>query len=93
MRAWILYSALRVGMFAVLFLLLWALTASVWPSTAIIIAAIGAAVLSLCLSYIFLKPLRDRVALQVVEARSGTPKPSKTKAGSDEDVEDTIRGE
>ena len=93
MRAWILYSALRLGLFAVLFGILFVLTASPFPSTAWVISGIGAAVLALCISYIFLKPLRERVALELVKARAGTSPSAKVKAGSDEDVEDTARGE
>ena len=93
MRAWILYSALRVGLFAVLFAILYVLTASSFPSTAWLIAAVGGAVLALCISYIALRPLRERVALKLVSARAGAGATAKIKAGSDEDVEDTARGE
>jgi hypothetical protein len=55
-------------------------------------SAIVAAVLALCISYIFLRPLRDRVALDVVAARAGTTKVGAVKAGSDEDVEDAADG-
>jgi hypothetical protein len=92
-RAWILYSALRLGLFAALFGILYLLTMTAFPGTAWAIAGIGGAILALCISYIFLKPLRDRVALELVNARAGTGKIATVKSGSDEDVEDTVRGE
>ena len=92
-RAWILYSALRLGLFAVLFGILYALTVSAFPTTAWVIAGLGGAILALCVSYIFLKPLRERVALELVNARAGTGRMAAVKVGSDEDVEDTARGE
>jgi uncharacterized membrane protein YagU involved in acid resistance len=93
-RAWVLYSALRVGVFAVLFGVLYVITSPVWPGTASWLAsAVGAAVLALCISYIFFKPLRERVALSVANARTATPAAAAVKAGSDEDVEDAARGD
>jgi inner membrane protein involved in colicin E2 resistance len=90
-RAWIVYSALRVGVFLVLFALLYALTASIGLNPAWLISACAAALLALCISYIFFRPLRDRVALGVAAARSGAttnaPRP-----GSDEDAEDQAPG-
>ena len=93
MRAWILYSALRLGLFAVLFGILYALTVGSFPTMAWAIAGVGGAILALCVSYIFLKPLRDRVALELVTARAGHGKAASIRAGSDEDVEDAARGE
>ena len=93
MRAWILYSALRVGVFLVIFVLLFALISSLGLQPAWLFAAIAAAVLALCISYIFFRPLRERVAQDVVAARAGTVKAAAAKAGSDEDVEDTARGD
>ena len=93
MRAWILYSAVRIGVFLVLFGLLYALTASIGFNPAWLISALAAAVLAFCISYIFFRPLRERVALDVVAARAGTTKIPAAKAGSDEDVEDTARGD
>ena len=92
MRAWILYSALRVGVFLLLFALLFALTASIGLNPAWLISACAAALLALCISYIFFRPLRDRVALDVAAARSGV-KSGAPQAGSDEDVEDAARGD
>lgn len=93
MRAWIIYSALRVGVFLLLFGLLYALTASIGWNPAWLISAITAAVLALCISYIFFRPLRERVALDVAAARAGTAQSAGAKAGSDEDVEDAVRGD
>lgn len=93
MRAWIVYSALRVGVFLLLFGLLYALTATIGWNPAWLISAITAAVLALCISYIFFRPLRERVALDVAAARAGTARGSVSKAGSDEDIEDTARGD
>ncbi|HEY4224712.1 MAG TPA: DUF4229 domain-containing protein [Pseudolysinimonas sp.] len=93
MRAWILYSGVRVGVFLVLFAVLYAVTASFGLDPAWAIAAVGAAILALCISYIFLKPLRDRVARSVADARTSTPKAAAAKSGSDEDIEDAARGD
>lgn len=87
MRAWIVYSALRVGVFLLVFVLLFALTTAIGLEPAWLISACAAAVLALCISYIFFRPLRDRVALEVATARTATVKP-----GGDEDAEDRARG-
>ena len=78
MRAWLLFSAVRVLVFAVPFAILFALGLDWW------IAALIAAVVGFCVSYIFLRGLRDRVALQLAEARSAAPKRS-----ADEEAEDS----
>ena len=93
MRAWILYSALRVGVFLAIFAVLFALTTAIGWNPAWLISACAAAVLALCVSYIFFRPLRERVALDLVAARSGTTGDRAPKAGSDEDAEDTARGD
>lgn len=92
MRAWILYSALRVGVFLVLFALLFGLTTTIGLQPAWLIAAVVAALLALCISYIFFRGLRERVALDVAKARSGVAGAAR-KAGSDEDAEDAARGD
>jgi hypothetical protein len=92
-RAWILYSGLRVGIFAVLFAVLYALTVGAFPDTAWAISGVAAALLAFCVSYIFLAPLRARVAIQVAEARAGTGRARNVTPGSDEDIEDTARGD
>ena len=83
MRAWIVYSALRVGVFVVLFALLFALTTAIGLQPAWLIAAVVAALLALCVSYIFFSRLRERVALDLAAARAAP-----AKSGEDEDVED-----
>lgn len=93
MRAWILYSAVRVGVFLVIFAVLYALISAIGWSPAWVIAGCAAAVLALCISYIFFGKLRDRVALEVVAAREGTAKRKAPRAGSDEDAEDAARGD
>lgn len=77
MRDWLLFSALRVLAFAIPFGILYALQLEWW------IAALVAAAVGFCVSYIFLRPQRDRVARKLAEARAATPKP-----GADEDAED-----
>jgi len=77
-HAWLLFSALRVLVFAIPFGILFALGLEWW------LAALIAAVIGFCVSYIFLRGLRDRVAVQLAEARSAAPKPS-----ADEQAEDS----
>jgi hypothetical protein len=76
-RAWVLFSALRLLAFVVPFVLLYLLDVEWW------IAAIGATIIGFCVSYIFLAPLRDRAAQQLADARAKGTKP-----GADEDAED-----
>lgn len=66
MKPWVLYSLVRVGLFAIVFALL-LLTPIPWWLSAIIAAVIG-----LCVAYIFFGRLRDAVALDIV-ARRSTP--------------------
>lgn len=82
MRAWILYTAVRVGLFAVLFAVFYALTAQLW-TFAWAAAAVVAALASFCISYIFFGRLRARVATELASRRPRPPK-----AGSDEGAED-----
>lgn len=83
MRAWLLFSVVRVLAFAVPFAVLFAIGIDWW------IAALVAAAIGFCVSYIFLRPLRDRVALQLANARAGAS--TAATAGTDEDVEDAPR--
>jgi len=76
-RSWLLFSALRVLVFLVPFGVLFALGLEWW------IAALVAAAIGFCVSYIFLRPLRDRVALQLAESRGRPSTPT-----SDEEAED-----
>ncbi|GAA2074195.1 hypothetical protein GCM10009840_04600 [Pseudolysinimonas kribbensis] len=85
MRAWILYSAVRVGLFAVLFAVVYALTAQLW-SFAWAVAAVVAALLAFCISYIFFGRLRARALTELAASR----RPREAPAGSDENAEDTV---
>lgn len=78
MRDWLLYTALRVLAFAVPFGILYAIGLEWW------IAALIAAVVGFCLSYVLLRTQRDRVALRIAEARAGSGRPK-----ADEDAEDS----
>jgi hypothetical protein len=83
-RAWIIYSAVRIGLFAVIFLVLWGLTAHLW-SFAWAAAAVVAALASFCISYIFFGRLRARVASELAASRRRS-----APAGSDENAEDAV---
>ena len=83
MRAWILYSAVRVGLFVVLFVVFYLLTVNLWEF-AWALAAVVAALVSFCVSYIFFGKLRARVATEMAERAQDR----RAKAGSDEDAED-----
>lgn len=61
--AWLSYSVIRVLMFAVPLGILLALRIEWW------LAALLAAVIGLCLSYIFLRKPRERVARELYAAR------------------------
>jgi uncharacterized membrane protein YphA (DoxX/SURF4 family) len=75
-RAVVLFSVVRVIVFVVPFGILFAIGLEWW------VAALVAAVLGFCVSYIFLRPRRDRVALKIVEAR-GTQTASADEAAED----------
>lgn len=64
MKPWVAYSLLRVGLFAGAYLLLWLLGIEWW------LAAILAAVIGLCVSYIFFGKLRDAVTRDIVQRRA-----------------------
>ncbi|MBO9577713.1 MAG: DUF4229 domain-containing protein [Microbacteriaceae bacterium] len=75
MRAWVVYSLLRIGLFAGAFALLyWLLPQNLWW-----LAAICAALVALSLSYIFLGRLRERVTADLAERAAAR------KAGMSED--------
>jgi hypothetical protein len=78
-RAWLLFTAVRLLAFVVPFAVLFALEVPWW------VAAIGAAVIGFCVSYIFFAPLRERAALQLAEARAKGRKPSADEAAEDAD--------
>jgi uncharacterized membrane protein YciS (DUF1049 family) len=63
-KPWIIYSLLRLGIFAAVFALLMVAQSDWWLS-ALIAAIVGFAV-----SYIFFGKLRDAVALDIVARRS-----------------------
>lgn len=62
-----LYSLVRVGVFAAAFTILFVLGIEWW------LAAIIAAVIGLCVAYIFFGKLRDAVALDIADRRSRPP--------------------
>lgn len=80
MKPWVVYSLLRVGLFAAAFAILMLLGIEWWLS------AIIAAVVGLCVSYIFFGRLRDRVTRDIVERRETPAK------DVDADVEDVREG-
>ena len=63
-RQWVLYSLIRVGVFAVALVLL------VLVGVNVIVAAVAAAVIGFCVSYIFLRGPRDAVAKSIVDLRT-----------------------
>ncbi|WP_354567846.1 DUF4229 domain-containing protein [Glaciihabitans sp. UYNi722] len=63
-RQWLLYSLIRVGVFAV------ALVVLVLVGLNFIIATIAAAVIGFCFSYIFLRNQRDAVAKSIQNIRT-----------------------
>ena len=64
MKPWLAYSLLRLGVFAVVFALLMVANVPWWLS------AIIAAVIGLCVGYIFFGRLRDAVALDIAARRA-----------------------
>lgn len=65
MKPWIIYSLLRLGIFAAVFALLMVASVDWWLS------ALIAAILGFTISYIFFGKLRDAVALDIVARRAG----------------------
>ena len=64
MKPWVAYSLLRLGVFAVVFALLMLANVPWWLS------AVIAAVIGLCVGYIFFGRLRDAVALDIAARRA-----------------------
>ena len=62
-RQWIVYSVIRVAIFAVVLIVLLLIGVNVWVS------AIAAALIGLCVSYIALRGPRDEVAKSFVRIR------------------------
>jgi hypothetical protein len=81
----VIYSVLRVGLFIVLFTLLLMLGVVYW------VAAISAAIIALCVSYIFFGRLRGRVAEELAARRAADAQPPS--ADSDEGAEDALGSE
>ena len=63
-KPWLAYSLLRLGVFAVAFAVLMLANVPWWLS------AILAAIIGLCVGYIFFGKLRDAVALDIAERRA-----------------------
>jgi len=63
-KPWLAYSLIRVGVFAVAFAILMLVGVEWW------LAAILAAVIGLCVAYIFFGKLRDAVARDIVARRA-----------------------
>jgi len=80
-KPWVKYTFIRLGIFAVALAVL--LVIRIDPYIATIVAAI----VGLCVSYIFFAPLRRRVALDLAERRS---KPE-TRHGDDIAEDEEIR--
>jgi hypothetical protein len=68
MRPWIAYTLVRVGLFAVSFVVLYLLGLEPW------LAALLAAALGFLIAYIFFRGLRGRVAGELAAARANTDK-------------------
>ena len=64
MKPWVAYSLVRIGIFALAFAVLMLVGVEWW------LAAILAAVIGLCVAYIFFGKLRDAVALDIVKRRA-----------------------
>ncbi|MCU1506299.1 MAG: hypothetical protein JWP05_1268 [Microbacteriaceae bacterium] len=79
LRPWIVYTAIRVVLFGI------ALTILLLLSVNPIIAAVAAAVVGLCISYIFFRGKRDEVARDIVARRSVT-----TTKDPDNDLENEV---
>ncbi|MGO4689928.1 DUF4229 domain-containing protein [Glaciibacter sp. 2TAF33] len=78
---WVYFSVLRVLMFVVPLVVLLVLGIEPWVATLV------AAVIGLCLSYIFLRKPRESVARNLYAARNRTAAPAAS-AASDADTED-----
>jgi hypothetical protein len=72
-----------VGLFALVFIVLLVLSVDWW------IAALIAAAVGFCISYIFFRPLRNDVAQELAEARAGRGRAADG-TPTDEDLEDRI---
>ena len=83
MKPWLLYSVIRVGLFAAVLAVLLLFTQTPPWLAAIIAAAFG-----LAASYLFFRPQRDKVTRTIQDRREG-----RTEAPhDDEDAEDLLDG-
>lgn len=76
-RQWISYSLLRLGLFAAVLTVLLVLDVKPW------IAAIVAAVVGLCVAYIFFRPQREAVARSFWEFRTSEQRDADSDAEND----------
>jgi L-lactate permease len=83
-QTWLVYTLLRLGVFAVTLVVLIALQITPWVATLI------GAVISLCVSIIFLRKPREAASMTLYEARNNRHQASRPAAptSEDEDVED-----
>ncbi|MFZ7086999.1 DUF4229 domain-containing protein [Curtobacterium sp. RRHDQ10] len=88
MKAWLTYTLARLGIFAVVLTILLVI-ALPWP-----VATIGAALLSLLISYIALPKLRWRVATSLAERGNAGPDHDEDSDYEDDfvDAADTVPG-
>lgn len=76
-RQWITYSLIRLGIFAAVITVLLVLRVEPW------IAAIIAAVVGLCVAYIFFRPQREAVARSFWEFRNSEQRDADSDAEND----------
>lgn len=85
-RTWLVYTLIRLGLFAVVLALLLVLQITPW------LAAVIAALVSLSLSIIFLRKPREEASKTLYQARENrheARRPKTEKVSEDEDVEDS----
>lgn len=85
MKPWIVYTLIRIALFAAALTILLIVGVTNW------IAAIVAAIIALCVSYLFFRPQRDAVATKLYEARASAREDDASTgsvSGADEAAED-----
>jgi uncharacterized membrane protein YphA (DoxX/SURF4 family) len=80
-KPWLVYTGMRIGIFAIALVVLLLIGVTPW------LAAIVAAVIGLCVAYIFFRPQRDRLA-ESVDRRANSVSQTKRVSRQDEDAED-----
>ena len=80
-RSFWLYTLIRIGLFALILTLLLLLLPSIQPWISTVLAAI----IAMCVSFIFLRKPREEVAKSLYEVRN-----RKAVANEDESLEDTV---